>query len=397
MSAGPQSSEAALPLMIIGRSARALTSLAASRFRPYAIDFFADADLQARASGWHKLAWNSRMRFGAALVDAADALTAEHGPMPLVYGAGFEAEPETLAVLEQRLQVLGTPSATLKRLIDMPRVLEALRREYSIATPETVSSCPVDRRGWLSKRSGATGGFHLRHANEREFTGSGRYFQKLLTGVSVSALYLADSNDVQNVGFFKHLQRGPRYGHVGAVTWLNPSQRIRNALQQAGEAVAQHLRPLGLFGLDFVQDSADQLWLIDINLRPTSSLELRDDALALLEQHVAVCSAQSRLYSSQPQRQCAGQIVVFADAACTVGDNVTWPSGARDIPVSGSAIAAGQPLCTLSAAGTSESDVLEKLARHAGLLAQTMYPNSGPSEPVNIAIRTVGGADSCRN
>ncbi len=376
--------------MIIGRSARALTTFASSRFRPYAIDFFADADLQARASGWLKLPWNSRMRFGAALVDAADALTAEHGPMPLVYGAGFEAEPETLALLEQRLQVLGTPSATLKRLIDMPRILEVLRREYSIPTPETVGCCPVDRRGWLSKRAGATGGFHLRHANERGFAGSGRYFQKLLAGVSVSALYLAGPKDVQTAGFFKHLQRGSRYGHVGAVTWLNPSQRIRNALQRAGEAVAQHLGPLGLFGLDFIQDSADQLWLIDINLRPTSSLELRDDAFALLEQHVAVCSARSRLYSSEPQRQCAGQIVVFADAACTVGDNVNWPSGARDIPVSGSAIAAGQPLCTLCAAGTSESDVLEKLARHASLLAHTMYPNSGPSEPANIVIRTVG-------
>ena len=163
-------------------------------------------------------------------------------------------------------------------------------------------------------------------------------------------------------------------------------------MRKTGEVVAARAGLRGLFGCDFLVDGGEA-WLTEVNPRYPASTELVEHVLKapLLDWHRRVFEGQFVVPSSggalrEPPEgfttNIVGKIILYADRDLVAPDvtrfvsrPLPWlGSAARrdeslssvaDIPVPGQAIGRGQPICTLFARGSTESECLAELIRCA--------------------------------
>jgi uncharacterized protein len=143
----------------------------------------------------------------------------------------------------------------------------------------------------------------------------------------------------------------------------------------ANVAVAFGLR--GLFGVDVVWDGA-RAWVVEVNPRPTASLETIDAANGVrsFAAHLEACAGRlpppGAAESLADPVGAAGKAVLRATEDVQVPDTRDWAArGIRDVPHPGERIAAGHAVCTLVATGRTPEAVLADLeARAAGLRAE---------------------------
>ena len=117
-------------IIVVGYSARALAaSVAHAGFAPLSIDVFGDDDTRGMSLASVKL--EGGLLGGLApdkVVGAVEMLVGAHDPIGLVYGAGFEHQPETIAAIANRTWVFGNGADILKRAKDplvLARICEA--------------------------------------------------------------------------------------------------------------------------------------------------------------------------------------------------------------------------------------------------------------------------------
>ena len=107
-------------IIVVGYSARALASSAShAGFAPLSIDVFGDDDTRAISLATVKL--DGGLSDGLTLDKvrgAVEMLIDVHKPIGLVYGAGFEHQPETIAAIGQKTRVFGNDADILKRAKD---------------------------------------------------------------------------------------------------------------------------------------------------------------------------------------------------------------------------------------------------------------------------------------
>ena len=96
-------------IIVVAYSARALASSAArAGFAPLAIDVFGDDDTRETSLASVKL--DGGLSDGLTpdkVAGAVETLISAHDPIGLVYGAGFEHQPETIAAIARRTRVFG--------------------------------------------------------------------------------------------------------------------------------------------------------------------------------------------------------------------------------------------------------------------------------------------------
>jgi len=340
-------------LLIVARSGRQLAQLARrAGYRPFVVDQFADSDMRVAAHAWTRAAVTRSGELAPRATAAAIArMLGEFGSMPIVCGSGFERQARLLARLERRYVTLGTTSTVYARLLDLPDILRRLAAR-GVPSPDVRRSPPRRSPGWLCKRRGGSGGWHVRVWDGASVRGD-EYFQRRVAGRSVSGLYLTDSVRCRLVGMCEHLAlpagslRPFRY--AGACSRVDIPRGIAGELTRAGLAVVHELGLRGLVGLDFIADGA-QLQLVDINPRPTATLELFDDAVEVFDQHLRLCRGESLLYSTAQRRSSRAHGVVYATRRWQV-PFIAWPAWIADRPTQGSIVLPGMPLCTVLATG----------------------------------------------
>src|SRR5258708_1985060 len=196
--------------LVVAHSARLLAQSAMRRGHPVrVVDLFDDSDtgrfaqaneaVNARAGEAPGFDREALLRRAARLCPPAHCLG-------LVYGAGFEDDTVTLAMLARGRILVGNRPQVIARLKD-PASFFALLDRLAIAHPETVLTAPVDRRGWLYKRRGATGGAHVIDAAALDripAAGEG-YFQRRAPGRNLSMLFLADGRRASVIGISEQL------------------------------------------------------------------------------------------------------------------------------------------------------------------------------------------------
>src|SRR6478736_3550977 len=115
------------PLIILGASARgAAQSAIRSGFRPYAIDLFADLDLQRIAPAVQIERYPAE--FLTALAAAPQA--------PWIYTGSLENYPRLVARLAKLRPLVGNGPEVLKKVRD-PRWLAELLASFAVRFPET--------------------------------------------------------------------------------------------------------------------------------------------------------------------------------------------------------------------------------------------------------------------
>ncbi len=193
--------------------------------------------------------------------------------------------------------------------------------------------------------------------------------QRHVPGLSCSAVAIADGRDAVVLGLTEQLHRG-RYVWTGNVTppRLPASElaELDGRWRAVCAEVASRFAVRGAFGVDGIWDGRE-LWVLEVNPRPTASLELFE--AGAFAAHVRGARGVSVLTSGAPAPpRCAKvKLVLFADRDLRAPDPDWWPAGlVRDIPHRDELIRRGSPVCTLY---SEAADPVSLATRGAALLA----------------------------
>ncbi|HEX7292698.1 MAG TPA: ATP-grasp domain-containing protein [Conexibacter sp.] len=372
------------PVLLVALSARMLADLATrAGHRVIALDRFGDLDLQGRCASVSILRDLGGRGGMAALVQAAAAIDAPS----VVYGAGLENRPELVARLAEGRILLGNPPATLERVRD-PHTLGRSLRSAGLAYPETLSPEHAGRadprRDWLRKPALGGGGRGVRRWDGGALSAR-EIVQERVVGLPCSVAAVADGRDAVMLGLSEQLVGRTALGAAG-FRWcgnvvpprLRASERTRllGTAATICEHVARAFGLRGLFGVDVVWNGR-QAWVLEVNPRPTASLEAIEDVYgtSAFRAHVEACAGtlpEGSPGAAWPVGRAVAKGIVFAREDVRPGDTRAWlAEGIRDVPHPGEPIMRGQPICTVLASATTPDAALATLEHRGGeLLAQ---------------------------
>jgi uncharacterized protein len=369
------------PVLIAAASGRALAASAArAGYVPLVADAFGDQDTLAACAGHARVNLLRRPIDGDGLMAALDGLADGRDCLGVVCGSGFEDRADLLACLARRWPLLGNDAECVARLKD-PIKFAALCRTVDIPHPETSLTPPADPAGWLIKRSGGAGGWHIRPASDAKAE-KGAYFQRRVAGDPVSALLLGDGRRVMVLGFSGQwpapLRRHPfRYG--GAVRPAALADDVVHAMTAAIERLNAALPLTGLSSADFLVDG-NVFHLLEVNPRPGATFDLFEpqdtsQTASLFALHVEACTGTLPAQAPHFGGAMAGAIV-YAEHVIAAVPALDWPDWAADRPVAGSRIEANQPLCSVfaraAAAAQARRLVEQRGARIQALLREAV-------------------------
>lgn len=338
-----------------------------------AIDVFADADTQRYAQHVYKVEYaNSGFEpkhFEAAL----DAINLA-GFAGFAYGSGFEAQPELLKRIQQRLPLIGNSPEVVTKLKYAPDFFALLER-LAIPHPEVRFEPLQNSQGWLCKEAGGSGGTHVLNAQAGETLATGHYYQRVKAGIPVSMLFAADGQGVKVVGFNQQwiaaIQHKPyRYG--GIVGHANLPSNIKHGMQDAAVKITQALGLRGMNSLDVIWHE-NEFWVLEINPRLSSTLDLYQSAQAnLFALHVQAVGGDLSQFPNIPQASKARN-VLYASRDLVVPEDFVWPEWTADIPMPLSGIPHEQPICTVLAEADNPQAARELVLARVATLSQLLF------------------------
>ena len=343
-------------VLIAAISGRALAASARrGGYLPLVTDFFGDQDTLNVAHAHVRLDGDlARGIEEEALVRALETLSEQRQPLGIVCGTGFEDRTQLLQRLAQRWRLFGN-GAEIVAKVKNPEVLSSICADFGIPFPELSLSRPRAAADWLAKRKGGAGGTHVKPARQSSAIGGEIYYQRKVTGTPVAALFLADGERAAVLGFSAQWSlptpRQPyRYG--GAVRPATLAPRTADLLSAAVHRLAAVMSLVGLNSADFLVDG-ERFWLLEINPRPGATLDIFEPPEgSLFALHMAACAGKLVVGSPYPEGAKAAAIV-YAENDIPSVPALDWPDWTADRPPAGSAIKAGQPLCTVYACGSA--------------------------------------------
>ncbi len=337
----PGASRAERPLVVLARSARALAQAArAAGYAPRVIDLFGDADTRDCAARYRRCRAQ--------------------------YGYDFDPDAAIAAII-------GTPPTALPAVIS-PRVRARRLRRLGIATPDLASARVPTRGAWLVKRSGEAGGWHVRAGVPGEALGGGHYAQRLVQGRSLSVSFVAGAQRVQIIGYAAQLfaaRAESPYAWAGAVGGIAPPPRVQRSIAAALPSLVAAFALRGLCGFDFVLDGDGRWWLVDLNPRPTATLELLAPPAAALRAHLAACRGRD-WRDIVPRARPWALTVPWLTRPIRLPKSLDWPAWVADRPGAGARLPRGAPLCSVRAAGKTAEGALRALHRRLRALGDLL-------------------------
>jgi len=378
--------ESARTLVVAGLSVRTLAESARQGgWSVIALDLFGDADTRRSSAHWAPIGDASEMRIDPGLLRAELLRAAQH---PRVDGwvpaSGFEGAPEVLAAGGTALPCLAIEPSAMRRVRDPASFFGALDR-HRLSHPRISCDAPADPAGWLAKRAGGCGGTHIRDASQVSADPADRhpdtYFQRHRAGTPMSALFVADGERFRLVALNRLIVRAvwplPHVyaGAVGPVL----DERLGQAAERALSALVPEFGLRGLASLDFLADESGPHWL-EINPRPSATLQLHADVWPAGLMRVHVDAVGGRLPVASPRRApgVRGHLTVFADRLGLVGAACTHAAAqqahAHDLPMPGTPLAPGMPICSVSAEADSVDEALRRLDARAARARRLFAP-----------------------
>lgn len=349
-------------LTILGASARAAAfSAARGGFAPYTIDSFADRDLVELCPA---------VRIERYPQDFPRALAAAPAG-PWMYTGGLENHPRVVARMGRLRTLWGNPAEVLAKVRD-PWQLSAVLSRSGLAYPPLARSASSD--SWLVKPRRGSAGLDVRRLGPHDWQSPprGAVLQKYIEGESGSAVYVAAQGAAVFLGATRQLvgrdfDLAPEFLYVGSIGPLQLNAAEQEKLRRLGSVLAEQFRLVGLFGVDFIRTAGD-IWTVEVNPRYTASVEIceRTTGARFIALHAAAC--RDGMLPERPPKLladvCAGKAVVYARRDSLVGDELPFDRAAlADLPPAGQRIAAGHPVVTVFAEGSSLAAV-EATLRH---------------------------------
>lgn len=343
-----------------------------------AIDAFADVQTVAIAEKTIVVTY-SRQGFDAnALMVALNALDLSRF-IGFVYGSGFEAQPEMLIRIAEKLPLIGNAPDTVAA-VKTPAVFFTALQQLNIHYPGVRDSLAGENlNDYLIKFAGGSGGVHISSAHSQACLHTDKYYyQKKVDGRPVSLLFLANKHDIEVIGFNEQWLSPSAdcpYRYGGAVSHVALSDDVREQLTHVAQQLTGKFGLVGLNSLDAIieADSSGQVIVLEINPRLSATVDLYSTELPLFERHVSACLNKvdishddlTQKEAHQLHRQCNAHAIVYAAVEIALFAPVTWPDWVTDIPLiseSGETISAGEPVCSVLASADN-ADKAKRIAQ----------------------------------
>ncbi len=367
------------PIVLVGASVRAAAQSARrGGFQVIGIDIFGDTDTRDACDHYFQIPSNFRSA-GPAIQEILNACAG----LPILTVGGLNGADLLVNSLVSAGQHMGTPQHVCDTL-DQPNVLRELATAAGIRVPPTVDSAEsVSRLGstrWLSKRIGSSGGLGVRWWHAGDPIDSSEIRQQWIPGRAYGVTYLSDGCDVQLIGVcrsqFTRIGDLP-FVYAGSCGPIKLDPILISKLEKLGTLSVESLGLSGLFNIDLVIDSNDQIWLLEINPRWSGSTEIIESSIVASGMTGAPSSLLSlalkrQLLDSALAASCASgsshrvwlkRIVYarndhrFSLHRCT--QSLSTNQSLHDVPCEGTLIRRGEPVATLVGCYFSRSSAYE--------------------------------------
>lgn len=376
-------------VLIAALSGRTLAASARrAEFIPLVVDAFGDEDTRAHAGATRFLKSALRTGFRQRTLLAALAAVEREATRPaigLVLGSGFEAAPKLTAALARRYSLLGNGPHAIDRSKN-PVTLFPLLNSLSVPHPAWRLEAPQDMSGWLRKRTGGSGGTHITSCTNETRGCQDCYFQRVITGTALSVLAVADYERVNVVGISRQWCAGvePRpYRYGGATGPFRPEPSVEAAMIANVTTVARALGLIGLLSFDFML-AGDTTYLLDVNPRPSATLDIFDDeAGSLFRAHIAACAGEKANLISQRAQGARAAAILYADESPLTVNPFVWPNWVADRPRTGTRIPQAFPIATVFGEGTDAADAELKCRERLDELSHMLYGRARDRERIN--------------
>lgn len=334
-------------VLIVAQSGRFLAQLAFhAGYSVWVADCYGDQDTLAIAQRWLPLTdlkdKNTVLRTIVELSQNQRCL--------LVYGSGVEVFFPILNSLPTTITLIGNSAETIKQ-VKTPSRFFSLLQQLSIPYPDTQFSADGDMPGrWLCKPLCSFGGQDITELTQ-QLKNNDHYYQRYLDGLSGSVLFLAHAQSTHIISFNQQFQRGHSsrpFIQSGLSTPLVLSAPLQQKIKNYTNQLVAKLSLCGFNSLDFIVTADDSVFVLEINPRLSASAELIDNNLAIFNHHLAACTDQFRLaYSGIGIRSKRHLHFLFAPVDIKVPHSIDWPEHYHDLPMAGSLIKQGAPICSV--------------------------------------------------
>ncbi|WP_081617400.1 MULTISPECIES: ATP-grasp domain-containing protein [unclassified Thioalkalivibrio] len=359
-------------LVLAGHSVRSLAqSASASGLRVVAVDNYSDLD--TREAAWRVL------KVQGTIGETPEQLLLGTLGKPfesamLIAGAGFEGKGGSLVELERRFHVVGN-LPEVWNMVDTPDRFAKVLDDLDIPYPETRMDEPEQLDGWLFKTRSSCGGMGVYPA-KKGISQSGCY-RRYITGKPASVLFVADGHRAQILGYHHLLltrMPGRPYLYAGAVAMQGVPASLESTVSHWVTALTARLGLRGFNGVDFMVNAAGRPWFLELNPRPTATMELHEPRLrrgGLVAYHLRACMGQ--LPKPLPVDSLTrGFRILFAKQEVRIGP-VQWPGWSQDRPATGTLVGVGEPICSISGEGRSALETRTILAKRSRWLRAMLF------------------------
>lgn len=368
-------------MLVISVSGRILAQAARREGTPArVIDRYGDLDTRAAAETLQVEPALGDRNAGPRLMAAIERFAPRAWGEPVVWGGGLEGQPALLEQLAEDRELLGNGADQVRQLTD-PVAWSALLDRLGLPYPAIRLDPPPAGEDWLSKQTGASGGWHVRPADPGDDP-QGRYFQRRAPGTPYSVLFAADGREAAILGFTEQWtgraqtgdDRDFRYG--GGLAHAPLPAMLRRRVTEAVETLTAAVGLRGLNGLDFVADG-DRFQILEVNPRPVASLDLYREGLAPSPYGLHLAGSRGPLpqVAAEPPRCYRGHAVVYADRPLRLPPGLLANDWCGDQAPQGTEFPEGAPVCTVHARHADR----ERARRMLWMRHQRIREQLGPS------------------
>lgn len=334
-----------LPVLIFAQSGRFLAQSATQAgYRVWVADCFGDDDLHESAERWLLLPPIPTLT-PSKIIHLLTTLS-QGEKCQLICGSGIESTYSFLEQLPDYIQLMGNTAKVIHQL-KTPSLFFPLLDKLALTYPKTLLKLDKKISDYLVKSSSGMGGVHIQHLDNVTDIILGTYFQQFISGDSGSILFLANGSSTKRISINKlaHSANALYPFQLGSIRspWLVNEKHL-STLNNAIAAITKATRLIGLNSLDFIISDNNELFLLEVNPRVSSSAELIDNPGVLLEYHMNAC--QGRLPKSIVTSPPASSKVIYAPHDVVIPEDIDWPINCSDLSSKGSLVRQNAPICT---------------------------------------------------
>lgn len=339
-------------ILIVANSGRMLAQLSRNiGLVPFVIDCFSDEDTRSLVLDCVKVN-TLELKY---VRKALSVLSHHNSISHVIYGSGLERYSSTIEFLHKNLIVFGNTLDVFLAIQNKTYFFSRLKN-LGILFPDITFQVPEINDNWLVKPKQGEGGVGIKkYAGLPETTGS-CYWQKFISGIPMSVLFVANGNEYKIIGFnkqyFTRIADG-QFIFSGVISQPEINNNVAQTINLLLAALIPDFALKGINTLDFIVNN-NCCYVLEVNARPSASMQLYQQDL--LTRHInSLIDAQ--LQSFIVIKTYKAYKIVFAETEVFINDHIQWPLWVVDIPRSGSIIHTGMPICSIIADGKNEPQI----------------------------------------